>query len=105
MPSAPTNDASIAENPTQREGNADILVGKMNGVIRRATNVVTGATDGSSGPSPATEDHVAEVAEQGKNKPNKHSMDYIVRSFVAGGLAGCAVSIALNHPTGTTSRC
>ncbi|KAI3331810.1 putative mitochondrial carrier protein [Xylariaceae sp. AK1471] len=89
MPSALMNDASIPENATPREGNADILVGKMDGVLRKATNVVTGATDRNSSSPPATEDRVAEVAGQGK-KPNKQSLDYIMRTFVAGGLAGCA---------------
>lgn len=104
MPSALTNDASAAEIPTRREGNADTLVGKMDGVIRRAGTVITAATDKESNPPPAAEDRAGPKAaaaaagqemdmrrEKKKIKPNKHSMDYMMRSFVAGGLAGCAV--------------
>jgi hypothetical protein len=109
MPSALTSDVSIAENPTKREGDANVLIGRMDGALRKATNVVTGTTadrNNSSkkerpsnpstvGSSAITEDGaVAAAGEEGRKKPNKHSMDYIVRSFVAGGLAGCAVSIS-----------
>ncbi|KAF2971091.1 hypothetical protein GQX73_g2423 [Xylaria multiplex] len=80
--------------PTQREGNADILVGKMDGALRRASTVITSAaSDKASSPSAAAADDskVAEAAAgQGTKKPNKHGMDYMMRSFVAGGLAGCA---------------
>ncbi|KAI0542924.1 mitochondrial carrier domain-containing protein [Xylaria digitata] len=93
MPSALTNHASIAEMPTQREGNADILVGKMDGAFRRASTAMTSAaSDKDPSPPPAAGDSkVAEAAAgQGTKKPNKHGMDYMMRSFVAGGLAGCA---------------
>ncbi|KAI1187199.1 mitochondrial carrier domain-containing protein [Nemania serpens] len=96
MPSALTNDASAAEIPTRREGNADTLVGKVDGVFRRAGTVITVAADKESSPPPVAEDRGvprAAAAGQEKNnktKPNKHSMDYMMRSFVAGGLAGCA---------------
>ncbi|TGJ79267.1 hypothetical protein E0Z10_g9501 [Xylaria hypoxylon] len=78
--------------PTQREGNADLLVGKMDGALRRASTVITAAaSDQDSSPSPDC--NVAEAAAaagQGKKKPNKHGVDYMMRSFVAGGIAGCA---------------
>ncbi|KAI1179354.1 mitochondrial carrier domain-containing protein [Nemania sp. FL0916] len=102
MPSALTNDAAIAEIPTQRDGGADRLVSKMDGVIRKATTAITTATDTDkekeSGTRPIARDGSsvvgAEMAVAGQEKqrpkPNKHSMDYMVRSFVAGGLAGCA---------------
>ncbi|KAI1154733.1 mitochondrial carrier domain-containing protein [Nemania diffusa] len=94
MPSALTNDASIAETTNQRDGSADTLVGKMDGVIRRASSVITAATDANKEPSPqpvASDRAVPEAAAgQEKKKPNKHSMDYMTRSFIAGGLAGCA---------------
>ncbi|GAW18863.1 hypothetical protein ANO14919_083450 [Xylariales sp. No.14919] len=79
--------------PAQREGNADLLVGKVDGALRRASTVITTAAgDKDSDPPPAAENaKVAEAAAgQGKKKPNKHGMDYMTRSFVAGGLAGCA---------------
>ncbi|KAI0905801.1 mitochondrial carrier domain-containing protein [Ustulina deusta] len=86
MPSALPNHGSIAE---MREGNADILVGKVDGALRRASTVITTATDKDSSPAPVAGDR-AVAAGQGKQKPNKHGMDYIIRSFVAGGVAGCA---------------
>ncbi|KAI0109541.1 mitochondrial carrier domain-containing protein [Nemania sp. FL0031] len=92
MPSAFTNNASIAEITTQRDGSADTLVGKMDGVIRRASTVITAAADKEPSPQPVAADRaVAEAAAgQERKKPNKHSMDYMMRSFVAGGIAGCA---------------
>ncbi|KAJ2980863.1 hypothetical protein NUW58_g6834 [Xylaria curta] len=94
MPSVLTDHASIAELPTQRQGNADTLVGKMDGVLRRTSTVITSATekDSSPGPLPVAEDRavVEAAAGQEKKKPNKHSADYIARSFIAGGVAGCA---------------
>lgn len=108
MPSALTNYGSVAE--MQREGGGgsadNSLVGKVDGAIRRASTVIKDSTTSSSSSSPtaATQPVAAEeravteaAAGQGKKKPNKHSMDYIVRSFVAGGLAGCAVSGAYYH--------
>ncbi|KAI0489504.1 mitochondrial carrier domain-containing protein [Xylaria cf. heliscus] len=89
MPAALTNHASIAEMSTQREGtgSADALVGKMDGVLRRTSTAVTAAaTDKDSGTVPVAE----AAAGHGKKRPNKHSVDYMMRSFVAGGLAGCA---------------
>ncbi|KAI8956387.1 mitochondrial carrier domain-containing protein [Xylaria longipes] len=95
MPAALTNHASIAEMPARREGNgsADVLAGRMDGVLRRTSKAITGATDDRDASTvPVAEDRaVAEAAAgQGRKKPNKHSIDYMMRSFVAGGLAGCA---------------
>ncbi|KAI1273360.1 mitochondrial carrier domain-containing protein [Xylaria sp. FL0933] len=99
MPSALTNHGSIANMPIQQRegGNADSIVGKVDGALRRASTVITNTvTDRDSATtSPATPDAedraVAEAAAgQGKKKPNKHGADYILRSFVAGGIAGCA---------------
>ncbi|KAI8629527.1 mitochondrial carrier domain-containing protein [Xylariaceae sp. FL1651] len=96
MPSALPNHASITELPTQREGNVETLVGKMDSVIKKASNAVTSATDRAPKPQPAVDDlPVAAAATTKEKKPNKHSMDYIVRSFIAGGLAGCAAKTAV----------
>ena len=38
-----------------------------------------------------------EDSNEQKNKINKQSMDYVIRSGIAGGLAGCAVGVALKH--------
>ncbi|KAI1817819.1 mitochondrial carrier domain-containing protein [Poronia punctata] len=95
MPSALASDASIAENPTRRK-EAD---SSSSALMRKASNVVSGTTDKSepssakAGSSAISEDGAVameEGEEGGRKKPNKHSMDYIVRSFAAGGLAGCA---------------
>ncbi|KAK5633210.1 hypothetical protein RRF57_008924 [Xylaria bambusicola] len=98
MPSALTNYGSVAE--MQREGgNTDSLIGKVDGAIRRASTAISTATDkdSSSKSSSTTAESATEeptmteaAAGQSKKKPNKHSMDYIMRSFVAGGVAGCA---------------
>ena len=39
---------------------------------------------------------VSEVTKEDKKRINKKSLDYIIRSGVAGGLAGCAVSTVDN---------
>ncbi|KAI1302273.1 mitochondrial carrier domain-containing protein [Xylaria venustula] len=93
MPSALTTHGSIAEMP--EGGSVDALVGKVDGALRRASTVITNTTtDKDSTTTPVAEDRaVAEAAagQQGKKKkPNKHGADYIIRSFVAGGVAGCA---------------
>lgn len=90
MPTALTNDGSTAENqnPTRREGT---LINQMDGVLRKATNVASNVTEAED----ATVEAVTEVTEPGKNKPNKHGMEFITKSSVAGGLAGCAVSSIL----------
>ncbi|KAI0443144.1 mitochondrial carrier domain-containing protein [Xylaria telfairii] len=90
MPAALTNHASIAELSTQRQGNGgsgDALVGRIDGVLRRTGAAITGATDDKDVSAAPVAEHRAGPA---KKKPNKHSVDYMTRSFVAGGLAGCA---------------
>ncbi|KAI1503914.1 mitochondrial carrier protein LEU5 [Biscogniauxia marginata] len=87
MPSALPNHASTPDLSSSREGNADIIVGKMDGVIRKAGSAVSSAAERSPRPDAAIEDR--SITEKGK-QPDKHSMNYIVRSGIAGGLAGCA---------------
>ncbi|KAI1409652.1 mitochondrial carrier protein LEU5 [Hypoxylon sp. FL1857] len=88
MPSASPNHVSMSEFPSQRAGDADSILGKMDGVVRRAGNVVAGTTAHSANPDSIDEDE-APVAVRGK-RPDKHSMDYVIRSGIAGGIAGCA---------------
>ncbi|KAI0424590.1 mitochondrial carrier domain-containing protein [Xylaria sp. FL1042] len=117
MPSALSNHGSIADVPVQQQqqqqqqregGNADSLVGKVDGVLRRASTVIshtvtdkdattTTTTTMGGAAAPVAEDRaVAEAAAgQGKKKPNKHGADYVIRSFVAGGVAGCAAKTAV----------
>lgn len=93
MPSALTDHASIADMSTPREGTADAIVGKVDGVLRRASTVIAATKDKNPSPPPAVADDRAlteAAAGQGKKKPSKHSVDYMARSFVAGGIAGCA---------------
>ncbi|KAI0858362.1 mitochondrial carrier domain-containing protein [Xylaria cubensis] len=91
MPAALTNHASIVEMPAQREG-TETIVGKVDGVLRRTGTAITGATDHKdSSIMPVAEGgRVVEAATGHGKKPNKHSADYMMRSFVAGGVAGCA---------------
>ncbi|KAI0152390.1 mitochondrial carrier protein LEU5 [Hypoxylon sp. NC0597] len=88
MPSASPNYASMSEFPSQREEDAKSILDKMDGVVRKAGNVVT-RTTAHSAKLDSIEDDEAPVAVKGK-QPDKHSMDYVIRSGVAGGLAGCA---------------
>ncbi|KAI2469415.1 mitochondrial carrier protein LEU5 [Annulohypoxylon bovei var. microspora] len=90
MPSASSDHVSMSELPSEREGHASAILGTMDGVVRKAGNVVagTGATAHSAGPDSINDDG-SPVAAKGK-QPDKHSMDYVIRSGIAGGLAGCA---------------
>ncbi|KAI0398532.1 mitochondrial carrier domain-containing protein [Xylariaceae sp. FL0594] len=98
MPSALTSDVSIAENPTtERKGrNADssVLNDRMGDTATDRSTDERPSSPNTVGSSAITEDGAVAAApgeEEGRRKkPNKHSMDYIARSFVAGGLAGCA---------------
>ncbi|XXG98534.1 hypothetical protein Hte_004858 [Hypoxylon texense] len=76
----------MSELPYQGEGHAT-AVGKMDGVVRKASNVVAGSTAQRTNSDPAKDE--PPVAAKGK-QPGKHSADYMLRSFVAGGLSGCA---------------
>ncbi|KAH8205518.1 hypothetical protein TruAng_000224 [Truncatella angustata] len=89
----PAQDASTPDIPLSREGHADALVGTMDGIVKKAGSVVIGGS-GSTRPErlPQTPDDVdasATTAPAKRKKPDKHSMDYMIRSGVAGGLAGC----------------
>ncbi|KAI1776874.1 mitochondrial carrier protein LEU5 [Hypoxylon cercidicola] len=86
MPSAPSNHVAMSELPYQ-EGHAN-AVGKMDGVVRKASNVVAGTTAQRTNSNSDSVDE-SSVATKGE-QPRKHSADYILRSFVAGGLSGCA---------------
>ncbi|KAI1850066.1 hypothetical protein JX265_003440 [Neoarthrinium moseri] len=75
--------------PTTREGHAGTIVGTMDGVVKKAGGIVAGGRKPET--SPPTPDHVDAPPAAGKRKrPDKHSMDYMMRSGIAGGLAGCA---------------
>jgi hypothetical protein len=85
MPSALTNHASIAEMiPIQREGD---IVGNMDRVRGKIMDPEQPVVDQGT-----HEEEEKKKKKKTKNeKPNKHTMDYMTRTFVAGGIAGCAV--------------
>lgn len=90
----PAQDASVSNMPIAREGHADTIAGKMDGIVKKAGSVVAGGGHSRKPDTPPQipDDIDAPVAHNTKRKPDKHSMDYMIRSGVAGGLAGCAVS-------------
>ncbi len=90
MPSAISNHASMSEFPSQREENTSAIAGKMDNIVRKASNVVTHATNPNTNPNAIGDS--TPVAAKGK-QPDKHSIDYVMRSGIAGGLAGCVVCI------------
>ncbi|KAI1386380.1 mitochondrial carrier protein LEU5 [Hypoxylon trugodes] len=77
----------MSEFPSHREGHASALVGKMDGVVRKASSVVTGNTSYSANTDSVDEE--PPIARK-ENEPDKRSLDYVIRSGIAGGLAGCA---------------
>ncbi|KAK9422692.1 putative Mitochondrial carrier domain-containing protein [Seiridium unicorne] len=89
----PAQDASMSDVPIPREGHADTIVGKMDGALKKAGSVITG---GSSSRKPDTPPQIPDDVDAPvtplpkKERPDKHSMDYMIRSGIAGGLAGCA---------------
>ncbi|ETS82721.1 hypothetical protein PFICI_04597 [Pestalotiopsis fici W106-1] len=82
----------MSDIPIPREGHADSIVGKMDGALRKAGGVMTGGgtTRAPDTPPQIPDDVDAPVKSRTKKRPDKHSMDYMIRSGIAGGLAGCA---------------
>ena len=87
-----------ASSLPEREGDSSSAVtgSRMDGIIRK----VAGAADKKQKQhtpsqldySDGSDEPVVADDEGERTKPNKHSMDYIIRSGIAGGMAGCAVS-------------
>ena len=120
MPSALSNhvssmpDISTTSTPTHtsaaRERSTDSIVGRMDGAVRKAGEVVAGATRDRAAQketdqpvaAPASED--APEGHVHKPQPHKHSLDYVTRSFIAGGVAGCAVSAPYPGSTPITKQ-
>lgn len=78
-----------------RETNADSIVSKMDEVVKKAGSAISGTKRSETVP-PTPDDTNSPVLSKSK-RPDKHSMDYMVRSGIAGGIAGCAVSSLLLH--------
>lgn len=85
-PSLGAHDAAMSEVPGTREPNANSIVGKMDGVVKKAGGAISGNKRPES-PSSLPDNADSPVAK----RPDKHSMGYMVRSGIAGGIAGCAV--------------
>lgn len=69
-----------------REPHANSIVGKMDGAIKKAGGAISG-NKRPEAPSSVPDNADSPAAQ----RPDKHSMDYMVRSGIAGGIAGCAV--------------
>lgn len=61
--------------------------------------------DGSSVLQPPEEQKVASKGAGSQRLRNKQSLDYVLRTGLAGGLAGCAVRIASVHLDNMTDQC
>ncbi|KAI0171853.1 mitochondrial carrier protein LEU5 [Hypoxylon sp. FL1284] len=86
MPSAFSNHVAVSELPHQGEGHANSVVDKMDSVVRKASNAVAGTAAHGRNSDSVDKPPIAAGGKQTK----KHSADYVLRSFVAGGLSGCA---------------
>ncbi|KAH9883249.1 mitochondrial carrier protein LEU5 [Xylariomycetidae sp. FL2044] len=108
MPSAVANHASIPEiasthhhhHPGEQGDREPVAGAKMDGAVREAGDVVVVPRDQKQQQqqqkSDTTPDERPVAAATGTRKrPSQHSTDYIVRSFIAGGLAGCAGKTAV----------
>lgn len=72
-----------------REAHAHSIAGKMDGVVKKAGSAIAG-TKRPESPPPVPNNADSPLVATSK-RPDKHSMDYMVRSGIAGGIAGCAV--------------
>ena len=100
MPDTPTSTST--STPTARDRNTDSFVGRMDGAVRKAGEVVTGAATRDRAAHQKADQPVAESEGHHdhvhKPQPHRHSLDYVMRSFVAGGVAGCAVRVLFTDP-------
>jgi solute carrier family 25 protein 16 len=81
----------MSEISTPREGHADSVASKMDSIVKKAGSVVGGSKKVEQ--VPAAPDGVDTPATAKRKPPAKHSLDYMMRSGIAGGLAGCAVRL------------
>ncbi|KAK8051076.1 hypothetical protein PG993_002461 [Apiospora rasikravindrae] len=86
-PSLGAHDAAMSEASGTREAHADTIVGKMNGVVKKAGSAISG--------NRRPEDDTDSLVAAKSKRPDKHSMDYMVRSGIAGGIAGCAAKTSV----------
>ena len=96
-----TSTSTSTPTPAARERSTESIVGRMDGAVRRkASEVVAGAARDRAAQKEADQPVAAPAAEDApeghvhKPQPHKHSLDYVTRSFIAGGVAGCAVRVS-----------
>ncbi|KAK8128550.1 hypothetical protein PG984_009658 [Apiospora sp. TS-2023a] len=89
-PSFGAHDAAMSEVSGTREPNANSIVGKMDEVVKKASGAISGNK------RPEASSSLPDSADSPVTKrPDKHSMDYMVRSGIAGGIAGCAAKTSV----------
>lgn len=86
----------MSEISTPREGHADSVGSKMDSIVKKAGSVVGGSKKTEQ--APTASDHVDAPVTAKRKQPDKHSLDYMIRSGIAGGLAGCAVRLPPSPP-------
>ncbi|KAK8079571.1 Mitochondrial carrier protein LEU5 [Apiospora hydei] len=86
-PSLGAHDAAMSEASGTREPHADSIVSKMDGVVKKAGSAISG--------NKRLEDNTDSMVAAKSKRPDKHSMDYMVRSGIAGGIAGCAAKTSV----------
>ncbi|KAI0478913.1 mitochondrial carrier protein LEU5 [Xylariaceae sp. FL0804] len=98
MPSAFTDHVPISTISPRRDAHVDSsAVGDMDGATQESGDVVAAPApaDRPDRRSPSRKADDGAVAGGRATRPQTHSMDYIVRSGIAGGLAGCAAKTAV----------
>lgn len=74
------------------ESHTESLAVKMKGAGKKAGSVLSESQKSENAPSALDDSHDTNTPVAAKSKsPNKHSMDYVIRSGIAGGIAGCVV--------------
>ncbi|KAK7957097.1 uncharacterized protein PG986_006319 [Apiospora aurea] len=86
-PSLGAHDAAMSEASGTREPHADSIVSKMDDVVKKAGSAISG--------NKRLEDNTDSMVAAKSKRPDKHSMDYMVRSGIAGGIAGCAAKTSV----------
>ncbi|KAK8106386.1 hypothetical protein PG999_009745, partial [Apiospora kogelbergensis] len=92
-PSLGAHHAAMSGVSDIRETNADSIVSKMDEVVKKAGSAISGTKRSETVP-PTPDDTNSPVLSKSK-RPDKHSMDYMVRSGIAGGIAGCAAKTSV----------
>ncbi|KAK6828523.1 coenzyme A transporter [Apiospora arundinis] len=92
-PSLGAHHAAMSDVSDTREAHAHSIAGKMDGVVKKAGSAIAG-TKRPESPPPVPNNTDSPLVATSK-RPDKHSMDYMVRSGIAGGIAGCAAKTSV----------